>query len=312
MKRAAIGALAIAVGAIASPVSGSEPNKASLVNRQRAAEREARHRESVARPPVRERLPRAYSLDGDVGGKDRELMTGDRSIAEIRRERWEEDTLLGRQVLPRSGESDAVAALVERLRGETLHGVPRRRHETDLVRPSVNQAERVQWKQVRNGFSDSIIKTIEVRDADAEEPVLRVESAESGDGGGRVVEYTVDPASRLVFERIAFRPGSVQFDGELSKRLVHAVGRALNAPELADAAFVVEGHASAEGDEADNLRLSRERAETVVRTLVEVGVNERRLLAVGLGEREATHPETAPERLLRTDRKMVIYRLVSR
>jgi len=49
--------------------------------------------------------------------------------------------------------------------------------------------------------------------------------------------------------------------------------------------IVVEGHTDSRGSDAANLRLSQERAETVLLFLVGQGVDSQRIRAVGKGER---------------------------
>jgi outer membrane protein OmpA-like peptidoglycan-associated protein len=61
----------------------------------------------------------------------------------------------------------------------------------------------------------------------------------------------------------------------------------MNAPSLINENFVIEGHASSEGDYGSNLLLSQERAERIARDLVYYGVSPDRLMPVGYGETEA-------------------------
>ena len=73
--------------------------------------------------------------------------------------------------------------------------------------------------------------------------------------------------------------------------------------------FVIEGHASAEGDYAKNLQLSQERAERISRELVRHGVSAERLMPVGYGEAEAASPADAAEADRRLDRRVVVFRM---
>ena len=81
--------------------------------------------------------------------------------------------------------------------------------------------------------------------------------------------------------------------------LVIDVAEAMNTDALLKETFVVEGHASAEGDYAQNLLLSQERAERISRELVRHGVSAERLMPVGYGETEAAHPANAGESVSR-------------
>ena len=73
------------------------------------------------------------------------------------------------------------------------------------------------------------------------------------------------------------------------------MAEAMKAPELSMETFVIEGHASAEGDYAQNLQLSQERAERISRELVRHGVGAEHLMPVGYGEAEAAYPADAAE-----------------
>jgi outer membrane protein OmpA-like peptidoglycan-associated protein len=72
--------------------------------------------------------------------------------------------------------------------------------------------------------------------------------------------------------------------------------------------FVIEGHASAEGDVAVNQRLSKARADAIYEQLIQQhGVPQSYLLrAEGRGSRDAHAPATASERELEQDRKVLV------
>ena len=123
------------------------------------------------------------------------------------------------------------------------------------------------------------------------------------------VSYTVDPKSAISRDDILFRQGSADFADAYSYDLVIDVAEAMKAPELLKETFVIEGHASAEGDYAKNLLLSQERAERISRELVRHGVSAERLMPVGYGEAEAAHPATAAERERRLDRRVMVFRM---
>jgi OmpA-OmpF porin, OOP family len=72
-----------------------------------------------------------------------------------------------------------------------------------------------------------------------------------------------------------------------AKQSLETVARALNSDKLANFRFSIEGHADPRGGEELNLRLSQERAESVVSYLAEDRkVDRSRLQAVGKGQSE--------------------------
>ncbi|MFN0079296.1 MAG: OmpA family protein [Prosthecobacter sp.] len=123
------------------------------------------------------------------------------------------------------------------------------------------------------------------------------------------VSYRVDPHSAISRDDILFRQGSADFADAYSYDLVIDVAEAMNAPTLRTETFVIEGHASAEGDYGKNLLLSQERAERISRELVRHGVSPERLMPVGYGEAEAAHPATAGERDRSRDRRVMVFRM---
>ena len=128
-------------------------------------------------------------------------------------------------------------------------------------------------------------------------------------GGGAQVSYCVDGDSRLTTDDILFLKASTQFADRYSYEIVRDLAYAMMSPELRGFQFVIEGHASADGSDATNQRLSQRRAERIAAEMVRLGVNPWQIVAVGYGESEARHPEFAPEYLLTEDRKVVVYRL---
>ncbi len=62
-----------------------------------------------------------------------------------------------------------------------------------------------------------------------------------------------------------------------------------------DLKFSVEGHTDNVGDDASNMTLSANRAETVMKTLVEMGIAEDRLTSKGLGESMPMDDNNVPE-----------------
>ena len=65
--------------------------------------------------------------------------------------------------------------------------------------------------------------------------------------------------------------------------------------ENPDLKFSVEGHTDSQGDDEFNLDLSKERAETVMNTLIEMGISSERLEAKGWGESKPIANNASPE-----------------
>jgi len=78
--------------------------------------------------------------------------------------------------------------------------------------------------------------------------------------------------------------------------------KALNDPQLAASAFMIEGHTDATGTDAYNLTLSERRAAAVVRYLEEKGINADKLQSRGLGKSKprTTSPFDAANRRVET------------
>lgn len=89
--------------------------------------------------------------------------------------------------------------------------------------------------------------------------------------------------------RISFELDSSDLTEEAKKTLA-IVANAFDDERLKKARFVVEGHTDARGTETYNGNLSEDRAASVKKFLMELGVSEDRLTASGLGE---TAPRTA-------------------
>jgi OOP family OmpA-OmpF porin len=65
--------------------------------------------------------------------------------------------------------------------------------------------------------------------------------------------------------------------------------------ENPDLKFSVEGHTDSQGDDAFNMKLSQERAEAVMNTLVKMGISADRLTAKGWGESKPISNNASPE-----------------
>lgn len=119
----------------------------------------------------------------------------------------------------------------------------------------------------------------------------------SGDAGGAAAA----PAGGGLSLAIEFEPNSSQLRPE-SGATLGALVAAMISPELRQQRFVIEGHTDATGSPAQNLRLSRDRAEQVRLYLMTLGVEGERLKAVGKGAREpvnARDPRSPENRRVR-------------
>lgn len=123
------------------------------------------------------------------------------------------------------------------------------------------------------------------------------------------LSYKVDPESKVARDNILFRKGSADFADDASVEVVVTLADALKHPELKGLQFVIEGHASAEGDAWSNQNLSQLRAERIVQVLTQLGVDGSHLIPVGFDESQARFPDTSPDALLKQDRRVLIFRL---
>ena len=125
------------------------------------------------------------------------------------------------------------------------------------------------------------------------------------------VKYDVDPESMVTKDNILFRKGSSDFADDASVQVVVQLAQALKHPSLSGLKYVIEGHASAEGNAYSNQLLSQQRAEKIVSVLSSLGVDSNRLLPIGFGETQARFSDDSQEGLLKQDRRVVIFRLDS-
>jgi len=103
--------------------------------------------------------------------------------------------------------------------------------------------------------------------------------------------------------------GSTTFEDAYSYDIVQDLAVAISDPAFADQSFVIEGHASVEGDYNDNLNLSQARAERIAREIVRYGVSSSRLIPVGYGASEAVYPADAADNFRSLDRRVAVFRL---
>lgn len=142
-------------------------------------------------------------------------------------------------------------------------------------------------------------------------PAVQPAGSEGDDIKLRSIRVTRDQPSAKVVEQAAKAPQAkagasvlitfVTGSSELTDRAraqLDIVGRALQADQLLSYRFVIEGHADPRGNPQDNLRLSQERADSVVAYLVSRhGITADRLTAIGRGDTEQlnTRQIDAPE-----------------
>ena len=69
---------------------------------------------------------------------------------------------------------------------------------------------------------------------------------------------------------------------------------------------MIIGHTDKKGSEAYNLKLSRQRAAAVVQALEARGVSDSSLKSMGVGEQDATVPESASNAEREKDRKVIV------
>src|SRR5262249_26373750 len=98
---------------------------------------------------------------------------------------------------------------------------------------------------------------------------------------------------------ILFRVGSAELEASSVAALEDVAGAAKSCPELN---IKISGHASSEGGEDRNRRLSIERARSVMAYLVKAGVEEKRLEAVGYGAVRPVVPNDSTANMARNRR----------
>ncbi len=90
---------------------------------------------------------------------------------------------------------------------------------------------------------------------------------------------------------ITFATGSAELTPE-TIQVLHTVAKALQGDKLAGFGFRIEGHADPRGSDDYNLKLSQERAQSVVSYLSsKLGVLPERLVPVGKGSTELLNPD---------------------
>ena len=93
------------------------------------------------------------------------------------------------------------------------------------------------------------------------------------EGETEVVEVSYKLDGLMDFGNLHFKVNSSEFqDPEMAQKILTNIAGALNRSTFSDSCFVIEGHASSEGDAAANLDLSRRRAQRIVTELKKMGV----------------------------------------
>ncbi|KQR95580.1 hypothetical protein ASG01_06985 [Chryseobacterium sp. Leaf180] len=118
------------------------------------------------------------------------------------------------------------------------------------------------------------------------------------------------PAKPPIVEVLTTELKDILFDFNKATIRPQSNGRLDNAAKIIKEApvenFVVVGMTDKKGSDAYNLKLSRERAASVVNALEARGVNPSVLKSIGIGEQEATVPETATDAERMADRKVIV------
>src|SRR5690606_36806841 len=103
----------------------------------------------------------------------------------------------------------------------------------------------------------------------------------------------------IILEGITFATGKADITPECEATLQKALRTLRTYPEIE---VEISGHTDDVGSNASNQRLSQQRAESVKRWLVENGIEESRLTAVGYGEEQPVVPNASPEYRLKNRR----------
>ncbi|SDH16618.1 OmpA family protein [Propionivibrio dicarboxylicus] len=99
------------------------------------------------------------------------------------------------------------------------------------------------------------------------------------------------PAARpSISLSILFEFNSAKITQE-SQFVLRNLANALASQELRGNSFLIEGHTDAKGGDAYNMRLSQQRADAVRQWLVERGIAEQQLFALGRGSRDLALPQ---------------------
>ncbi|MCB1210779.1 MAG: OmpA family protein [Verrucomicrobiales bacterium] len=121
------------------------------------------------------------------------------------------------------------------------------------------------------------------------------------------VAVSVDADTETRFENILFALDSDRLEGDVTKAQLQEIAKAMQA--AGDETFLIEGHTCDLGSAEHNKELSQRRAEAVAMALETLGINRKRLDAVGFGEEKRL--TTATDEAARAqNRRVQIYRKV--
>jgi outer membrane protein OmpA-like peptidoglycan-associated protein len=113
---------------------------------------------------------------------------------------------------------------------------------------------------------------------------------------------------RLRFNNILFDEWSPRLTRAEALRQLEEVGKALSDPELADSAFVVEGHTDNRGGLDRNMKLSWDRAEAVKGYLIDkFNVDPSRITTQGLGYSRPRFPNDSRDHMLKNRRVELLF-----
>ena len=113
---------------------------------------------------------------------------------------------------------------------------------------------------------------------------------------------------RLRFNNILFDEWSPKLTRPEAVKQLEEVGKALSDPELADSAFVVEGHTDNRGGLDRNMKLSWDRAEAVKGYLIDkFKVDPSRITTQGLGYSRPRFPNDSQEHMLKNRRVELLF-----
>lgn len=238
---------------------------------------------------------------------------------------WTTSLLLSAFVVTASAQEESTQDLIRKLKGQagagpsagtgapTTRGLKSRSIGGGTVAPAPSTETRSLYFSARG-----IPKAVQAA-AEEDQVKLKTTTAPASSGAGDYsvaageeaieVNYQVDPQSKVTRDNILFRKGSADFADDASVEVVVGLAAALKSPELKGLKYVIEGHASSEGNAHANQSLSQMRAEQIVSVLASLGVEPGRMLPVGFGETQARFPEQSPDALLKQDRRVLIYRL---
>jgi len=164
---------------------------------------------------------------------------------------------------------------------------------TDEIINALVPKQRIQFRNL------NVIKT----ESAAEAPAPAVPEVPAAPAGGSTYAPAVNspsPVSPAPEAAPAVRPSislSILFEfnsakiTQESQFVLRNLANALASQELRGNSFLIEGHTDAKGGDAYNMRLSQQRADAVRQWLVERGIAEQQLFALGRGSRDPALPQ---------------------